>query len=130
MNKLKGKVKYIEASGNILLIHVDVDGNSIVSIVLNPVQSYREGQDVYVLFKETEVSIAKNLSGEISLRNRFKCRIESIERGKLLSKVIMRWNNEKITSIITTNSVDRLSLQEGDDVLAFVKTNEITLMEM
>ncbi len=132
MNRLKGKIKHVERSDNISLVIVDVMGQDITSIVLqgekNPI--YTVGQDVYVLFKETEVSIAKDFSGEISLRNRFHCKVKSIDTGKLLSRVNMRWNEEDISSIITTASVKRLSLKEGDEVLAFVKTNEISIMEL
>jgi len=132
MNRLKGKIKHIERSENISLVIIDVMGQEITSIVLqgekNPI--YTVGQGVYVLFKETEVSIAKGFSGEISLRNRFHCKVKSIDRGKLLSRVNLLWNKENISSIITTTSVERLSLKEGDDVLAFVKTNEISIMEL
>jgi molybdate transport system regulatory protein len=83
---------------------------------------------VTLLFKETEVSLAKNLSGQISMRNRFSATVAGIERGTLLTAVVLTFDNHKIGSIITTRSCDALALSVGDAVEALVKTSEMTLM--
>lgn len=89
----------------------------------------KTGQDVTLLFKETEVSLAKNLSGLLSLRNRFSVTVRNIERGSIMSAISLDFHGRQITSVITTRGMDRLQLSVGDAVEALVKANEIALME-
>ena len=131
MNKLKGFISNVSTSGNISIVEVNIQSEKIFSIIIgNKEEFLKIGNEVYVIFKETEVSIAKDFKGEISLQNRLNCKILKIKKGKLLTEIIMQWKNEKIKSIITTKSAERLSLREGDNITAFIKTNEVSLMEI
>lgn len=87
------------------------------------------GRDVALLFKETEVSLAKNLQGEISLRNRFSVTVNRIERGDIMSAIGLDFTGQSLTSVITTRGVTRLQLAVGERIEALVKANEIALME-
>lgn len=131
MNKLKGKIISIQCSKMMSLITVDVNGHAFSAIILegkNGQIYYKAGDALHLIFKETEVSIAKNLSGQISFRNRFPGVITNIDRGKVLTKVILDYNNNTIESIISTASADEMTLQKNDYVEWLVKTNEISLM--
>ena len=132
MNKLKGKIIDIQSSDNISIIEVDVQGDVFSSIVLEgkkgPCQ-YKKNDKVTLLFKETEVGLAKDLSGLISLRNRFKSVIKKIEKGSILAKVTLNYKNNTIESIITTKSAHRMKLEENEEVEWLVKTNEVSLMK-
>lgn len=86
------------------------------------------GHNVTLLFKETEVSLAKNLSGLISLRNRIAVTISNIEYGDILSAVGLNYAGQALTSVITTRAVHRLQLAVGDQIEALIKANEIVLM--
>lgn len=130
MNKIKGFITDIQQSDSISIIQVKSNNTNFYSIVLGNDLKLEVGKEVYLLFKETEVSIAKNFSGEISLKNRFLCKVNSLEQGKLLTKVILEWDGIEIVSIITTSSAKRLNLKENDEVVAFVKTNEVSIMEL
>jgi molybdopterin-binding protein len=81
------------------------------------------------LFKETEVSIGKNLSGEISLRNRIHATIKQIDKGAVLCKIILDYKEIEIGSVITTRSANKLQLNVGDRVVGLVKANEVSIME-
>src|SRR3989338_1641982 len=90
MNKLKGNIIDIVSSEHISMIAVDVQGDIFSSIVLEGKKgprNYKVTDKVTVLFKETEVGIAKNLTGLISFRNRFTSTIKRIEKGPILSKI-------------------------------------------
>lgn len=131
MNKLQGRIIHIESSPHMSLVDVDVDGDIFYSIVLETPETadyLRKGERITLLFKETEVSIARNLAGEISLRNRFKAVIARIERSQILTKVILNYKKTEIISIISTRSSDRLGLRPGDAVEGLVKTNEVSLL--
>lgn len=132
MNKLSGIISKIQQSGAILLVDVDVDGHGFSAMLIESAthpEWIREGNLIDLVFKETEVSLAKNLSGMISMRNRMKCTVQNIERGRLLSKVSLQFQKYIVTSAITTRSVDSLQLAIGDEVEALVKANEVSLMK-
>ena len=131
MNKLSGIISKIQQSGAILLVDVDVDGHGFSAMLIESATQpewLQTGNLIDLIFKETEVSLAKNLSGIISMRNRMKCMVQQIERGELLSKVSLQFQKYTITSAITTRSVDSLNLRIGDEVEALVKANEVSLM--
>jgi molybdate transport system regulatory protein len=88
----------------------------------------RIGSKVTLLFKETEIALAKNLSGMISLRNRISVRVQSIERGDILSAVTLDYDDNRIVSVITSRAIDRLQINVDDQLEALVKANEIALM--
>jgi molybdate transport system regulatory protein len=130
MNRLTGKIIKIQKSGSILLVDVDVDGHSFSALLIESAafpEWLREGHIVDLLFKETEVSLACNLMGKISMRNRMDCKILKIDKGELLSRIELQFETSIINSAITTRSVDMLELEIGSQVEALVKANEIML---
>ena len=132
MNKLTGKISQIQQSGAILLVDVDVDGHGFSAMLIESATQpewLQAGNTIDLIFKETEVSLAKNLSGMISMRNRMKCTVLEIDRGELLSKVSLQFQKYVITSAITPRSVNSLDLKIGDEVEALVKANEVSLMK-
>jgi molybdopterin-binding protein len=130
VNKLKGRIVNIDSSEAMSLVEVDVGGDIFSSIVLETPQSapyLKCGNPIDILFKETEVSIAKNLSGQISIRNRIKSVIKKIECGEILAKITLDYKGRNIVSIITTKSAKRLELEIGETIDWLVKTNEVSL---
>lgn len=131
MNKLTGTIIGIQQSGAILLVDVEVNGHGFSSMLIESVSQpdwLFQGNTINLVFKETEVSLAKNLSGIISMRNRMKCSVQQIDRGELLSKIDLKFGDYLITSAITTRAVDSLDLKVDDEVEALVKANEVSLM--
>ena len=132
MNKLPGKISKVQQSGAILLVDVDVDGHGFSALLIESATHPEwlwAGNTIDLVFKETEVTLAKNLSGIISMRNRMKCTVQRIERGELLSKISLKFQEYLVTSAITTRAVDSLQLALGDEVEALVKANEVSLMK-
>ena len=114
------------------LVDVAVGGDVFTATLLETPETVtylKVGEKVTLLFKETEVSLAKNLSGLISLRNRFPVTVRTIERGSLMSAIELDYHGRRLTSVITSRGMDRLQLGVGDAVDALVKANEIALME-
>lgn len=132
MNKFPGEIIQIQQSGAILLVDADVNGQVFSTLLIESASRpewLQVGNTIDLVFKETEVSLAKNLSGQISLRNRMACLILKIERGELLSRVFLKFQDYTLSSAITTRSVDSLNLNIGDEVEALVKANEVSLMK-
>lgn len=133
MNRLKGIITQIQKSGAIMLIDVDVDGHGFSALLIESAthpQWLRIGNVIDVVFKETEVTLAKNLSGQISMRNRMMCNVLKVNRGGLLSIITLQFQHYTILSAVTTRSVDALKIADNDKIEALVKANEISLMKI
>lgn len=133
MNRLRGLITEIETDGSISLVTIRAEETLFSSTVIDTSESasYLEvGKDIIMMFKETEMSIGKNLSGGLSLRNRFKATITAIDRGKVLTKIAIDFRGHRLCSVITTRSAQNLDLTIGDPVEGLVKTTEISLMEV
>jgi molybdopterin-binding protein len=62
-----------------------------------------------------------------SIRNRLPGTIEKIVSDKVVSEVVIRTAAGIVTSIITTGSLKRLNLKEGDAVFAVIKATEVAV---
>jgi molybdate transport system regulatory protein len=133
MNKIEVIIKQVMISGGIIMVDMEAAGELTLTALLidaphNP-GWLKQGNRIFAVFKETEVSIAKDFSGKISLRNKIPCRVNRIERGELMSIIHMNVRDCQLQSAITTRSVDMLELKKDDEVTAMIKANEITLMQ-
>lgn len=143
MNILPGEITAILSEGDMSLVNVLVQGQIFHSVIIDTPATntaLSTGQPVRVLFKETEVMIARQVSTlVISVRNQLSCRIRKIGLGKLLCELTLDWSPDDgrtpsaagpaltIRSIITRNACEQLGLKENDQVIALIKTNEVSL---
>ena len=63
----------------------------------------------------------------ISIRNRLPGTIKKIVSDKVVSEVVIRTEAGIVTSIITTGSVERMKLKEGDNVFAVMKATSVSI---
>jgi molybdate transport system regulatory protein len=130
MNTLIGTITAIQSHDDLSLVKVISNGITFTAIILDTPATtdyLTIRKDVKLLFKETEVIIAKDLDINISVQNRIPCSIQQIITGMILSQLNLSFGDVTIKSIITTNAVRQLGLKEDDTVLALIKTNEISL---
>lgn len=130
MNKLTGHITNIKTYEGISLVRALVNATEFTSIVIDTPQtaSYlQQGGEVQLIFKETELIIAKDLQPNISIQNRLPCRIASIKKGVLLCEITLIFGQNQIKSIITSKACEELQLKEQEEILALIKTNEISL---
>lgn len=132
MNQLQGTITAIESAGDISLVTILAAGESFSSLVLDTPATaawLQAGKNIVMVFKETEMSIGKGLSGGLSLRNRFPATVRQIDSGSILSCVQLDFKGHALQAVITSRSVAELQLTQGDAVVGLVKTNEISLTE-
>lgn len=130
MNKLTGIILNVESDDHMSIVEMQVHDELLKTIVIetpSTVSFLKKGTEIKIMFKETEVSIAKNFSGGISLQNKMRCTVKEIKKGKLLSSVSLDFEGTEISSIITSAAVEQLELNLNDNVTALIKTNEIIL---
>jgi molybdopterin-binding protein len=88
------------------------------------------GKKVRLAVKPTNISIAKNLFGEISLSNQLVANIKSVENGQLLSSIILEVNDTIFESIITADSSKRMNLQKNEQVSILIKASDLSILEV
>ena len=132
MNELIGTIKSIVSEDHISLVVAEAAGVNWHTLVIDnrDTASYlNEGKKIKLVCKESAVSIAKNVTGLFSIRNRVSCVVSGIQTGTVLYSVLLAGNGFALTSVITTNSVKELNLQQGDEIEALIKTTDISLMQ-
>ena len=102
-------------------------GQSFSLLIFEDYSSVVEGEEVYLLIKESEVALSKSLPLDISISNCIQCTVESINIGEILCESQLVFGEQRISSIITSDSAKRLGLGIGDTVYALIKANEIYL---
>lgn len=129
MNLFQGIVEDLDISGALMLCSINCKGYIFSTLLINQQESFLKiGKEVNIIFKETEVALAKGDTTSISLSNQFSCKVISVEKAKILSEIKLDFQGLNLTSVITTRSCEGLNLQAGDIVTALVKSNEIMLM--
>jgi molybdopterin-binding protein len=66
----------------------------------------------------------------INTRNQFKGKIIEIVTGPVVSEVVVGTPFGTVTSVITTRSINELELSVGSDVVALVKSTEVSLAKL
>ncbi len=132
MNIFSGIIASIKVSGNISLITINVNNIFFKTMVIETPATaawLKIDSRVNVIFKETEVIIGKGLEHSVSLQNKVPGEIIDIQRGELMSKVIVGTVVGNIVAIISLDAVLQLDLQVGETVSAMIKTNEIMISQ-
>ncbi len=133
MNKIPGKVTRIVSTGNISSVEIEIAPqyccSSLVIDTTDSCSYLNENAEVTLLFKEIEVSLAKELSGHLSINNVFPGVISNIQWGEILTMVTVDFLQQQINALVATSQAQQMSLAIEDTVKWLVKANEITIME-
>lgn len=131
MNSFTGHIISIEESGKMSLVTISIKGDQRIKAILletPETASYlKPNNPIQILFKETEVVIGHDMNHQISLQNRIPGTVSHLDKGALLSKLIVQSEIGEIGSIISTQAIQDLGIQEGSSVVAMIKLNEIML---
>lgn len=131
MNSFKGIVHKSEVFQALTKVDVRLDDLRLTTVVLteaNGQGGFDPGQEIDVLFKETEVILVKGNPDTISLRNRFEGVVVEIAKEAPLCQVTVNTQYGDLRSIVTLSALEELKLKEGDRVWAMIKANELILM--
>ncbi|HLA99866.1 MAG TPA: TOBE domain-containing protein [Bacteroidota bacterium] len=131
MNSFTGRISSISTSGAVSRVGVDVGGSVLSAVVLETpgTASYlRTGSTIVCLFKETEVGLARDLSGPVSYGNRIDGTVESVEEGVLFTRIRLDWAGGKVTALIGTAEAAVMAVKGGDRLTALVNPAGISLM--
>lgn len=131
MNVFSGHIAAIALNESLSMVSVQFDhGLSLQTIVVETPEtaSYlRVGNTIQLLFKETEVILAKQDALAISIQNQIPGEIQAIEKGVLLSRVVLSTDIGAVAAVIATAALDALGLEKNQRVIIMIKMNEIML---
>ena len=130
MSQFVATIKKINSIDNLNIVEFDFHGLTLKMMSLDLNADVQVGKKVKLSVKPTNISIAKNLIGEISLSNQIVATIENLENGQLLSSVSLKVHNTLLESIITVDSLKRMNLQIGEVVTILIKASNLSIEEV
>lgn len=130
MNQLIASIKKISNINNLNIVEFDFLGTNLKMMSLDLSEDIKVGKRIKLSTKPTNISIAKNLSGEISLSNKIPAIIQDIENGELLSSILLNVNGTILESIITVDSSKKMDLKQNDTVTILIKASDISIQEV
>lgn len=130
MNKLKGKITDLITKDQFSKVSLAVENQIFQAIVIN-VNAINPnlvvGQTVNILFKETDVTLSLSPHLEMSIDNQIPVIVKAINKGVLLSRVTLAFQNTIIKSVVPAEFAAKI--QVGMDLLMLIRSNELMLME-
>ncbi len=132
MNVLNATINHIESKGNLSHVNCTIGKQYLKAVVIGNSSTMRylyKDNAIDLIINESEIAIAKNNSGLFSISNQVLCKIVSIKKGEIFSRIELNIEGQKLHSLLTTESCLNMDLNIGESVTAFIKSNEIFLKQ-
>ncbi|MDR1295982.1 MAG: TOBE domain-containing protein [Deltaproteobacteria bacterium] len=131
-NQFAGKIAALTKGAVNTEVVLDLDGSAgLAAIITNTSAASLElkvGAQVLALTKASWVILSTDTSLKTSARNQLKGKVKTVKRGAVNAEVVLDGpGGIEIVSIITNDSLDRLALKEGQEVLALIKASHVII---
>ena len=131
-NQISGIVELIEHGKINAQVFIKLkSGNTLVSVITNTAANNLNleiGDEVVAIFKSSTVLITTDMALNISARNKFYGIVDSINQDEINTELVIDiGNSEKIASIITSSSAERLKIEKGSQVSAIIKASDVII---
>lgn len=130
MNRIAAVITAIDSFDGINIVSFVADGQPMRMMALELNKRLQVGSKVILGVKASNIALAGGLKGVLSISNQLKVKIERVDNGELLSSVKFRFAGSLIESIITHDSSIRMNLRPGDEVVALIKSSELSILEV
>ncbi|MEA3433146.1 MAG: transporter [Campylobacterota bacterium] len=136
MSQLIATIENIESVDNLNIVTFRCNNETLKMMSLDLNDSIQIGKKVVLTCKPTSVALAKPTMDKqafcemLSYANQIKVKVSSMDVGLLLSSIKLQFGDFSLESIITSASVQRMNLNEKDEVLALIKANELSIQEV
>lgn len=127
MNSFSASILRIDQQDSLCLLELDASGIVLDMLLFDLEPSFTRGSRVNVLFKETEVSLAREPLPETSILNCFPAVIREIRTGRILADIGLHCKAGEITGIISMKAVKKLLLKEYEHVTVMIKASQISI---
>ena len=129
MNQIKAEVIHIKRVDTLNYLTFSLNQQVIHMLSLELEPNLNVGTTVHLGIKSTHVAIAKDLKGLLSIENRLKANIVSIENGEILSSICLDIEGFLLESIISRESLERMNLQTDDNVVVLINSADISIVD-
>jgi len=127
MNKLTVKVEVIEQVDNLHIVTCQLGCQTLKMLSLELSDSLKVGSTIDLSVKSTNISLAKNFTGKISLVNQLKAKVTAVDNGKLLSSIQVDVEGFTLESLVTLEASMSMELSVDDEVLVLLKGSEVSV---
>jgi len=127
MNTIKGIVVAVNSTNGLCEVEVKTPLGNIYAVVLGSpgeAEFVKQNRKVKCIFKETEVLLLKENVSQINL---FEGTIRSLEKGRVLSTLVVDCKGEEIRVMLTSRQVDTLGLSQGTKVYMLLSPMHVVL---
>ncbi|MFG2503786.1 molybdopterin-binding protein [Streptomyces sp. NPDC048441] len=130
-NQLPGTVTSVKEGAVMAIVKLElVEGQEMTAAVT--ADAVKElgiatGSQVRALVKSTEVALATGPVSGLSIRNRLRGTVTGITAGGAMAGVRVAVDGAELTSAITAESAAELGLATGSQVVALIKSTEVSL---
>ncbi len=129
MNQIKTTITKITTLEQLNLVEFEFQESILKMVSLDLNEKTVVGQKVILGIKSTNINLAKDFKGELSFSNQIVATIKSIEEGDILSSIILEKQNQLFETIITKESLQRMSLKIDDEVIMLIKSSDLAIVE-
>ena len=130
MSKIIAQVSNIQNIDNLNVVTFDCQNTTLKMMSLDLSDKVKIGQKTLLRVKPTSVAIGKNIEGALSYSNQLNVKIISLKVGKLLCSLQLQFHDFLIESIITVDSQKRMHLELNDEVIALIKSSDLSIGEV
>ncbi|MCX5269809.1 molybdopterin-binding protein [Streptomyces sp. NBC_00199] len=130
-NQLPGIVTAVQPGQVMALVKIRLDGGqhltAAITLEASEQLALAPGAAVHALVKSTEISLSTGQVAGLSIRNRLPGTITGLVLGSVMAAVKITVDGGEITAAITRESAVDLGLFVGSDVIALIKSTEVSL---
>ncbi|MEU5534087.1 TOBE domain-containing protein [Streptomyces sp. NPDC020362] len=130
-NQLPGTVTEVQPGEVMATVKIRLDGGQelMAAITLEAVEQLGLAPDsrVHALVKSTEIALATSGVEGLSIRNQLPGAIVQLAHGGAMASVKIAVAGGKLTAVITKDAAEDLGLFVGSDVIALIKSTEVSL---
>lgn len=130
MSQIIATIKNIRNVDSLNIIEFGFFNHTLKMVSLNLNKEITLNKKVKLSIKPTNILIAKNLQGEISISNQLKAKIVKVENGELLSSILLKVEDTILESIITVDSSKNMNLVKDEEVLILIKASDLFIQEV
>lgn len=130
MSQLIATIKNIKNIDSLNIVEFGFYNHTLKMVSLNLNKQITINKKVKLSIKPTNILIAKNFQGEISISNQLKAKIVKVENGELLSSILLQIEDTILESIITVDSSKNMNLIENEEVIILIKASDLFIQEV
>lgn len=130
MSDLVATVQSIQCHDGVNIVTFALGEQILTMVSLELDEALGVGSECILSVNASSVAIGKNLSGMLSYSNQLSAKVVAIEKGTLLARILLDISENRVESMITVASTERLGLEVGDQVTALIKSTVLSVSKV